>query len=123
MSPSDSNGSPYLGKGIPKIIEYGKAKGLTESEIEFLNLFSFLERKWISKPSDFYDIDPEIKAGLVRILELESKKGEKEQSRMEAQPYFMPAIDRNLGSSGITDQFGKDALSNWDRLISQYKDT
>src|SRR6185369_7028964 len=38
-------------------------------------------------------------------------------SRMEAQPYFNPAIDRNLGSSGVIDEFGKDALSNWDRLI------
>ena len=27
-------------------------------------------------------------------------------SKMAAQPYFNPAIDRNLGSSGITDQFG-----------------
>jgi len=43
-------------------------------------------------------------------------------ARMEAQPYFNPAIDRNLGSSGVFDEFGKDALSNWDRLVSQYKD-
>ena len=43
-------------------------------------------------------------------------------SKMQAQPYFNPAIDRNLGSSGITDQFGQDALSQWERLISQYKD-
>jgi HK97 gp10 family phage protein len=44
-------------------------------------------------------------------------------SKMEAQPYFFPAIDRNLGSSGLIDEFGKDALSNWDRLISEHKDT
>lgn len=42
--------------------------------------------------------------------------------KMAAQPYFNPAIDRNLGSSGVFDEFGKDALSNWDRLVSQYKD-
>jgi len=41
-------------------------------------------------------------------------------SKMAAQPYFFPAIDRNLGSSGLIDEFGKDALSNWDRLVSQY---
>jgi len=44
-------------------------------------------------------------------------------SKMVAQPYFNPPIDRNLGSSGITDEFGKDALSNWDRLVSRYEDT
>jgi HK97 gp10 family phage protein len=43
-------------------------------------------------------------------------------SRMVAQPYFMPAIDRNLGSSGITDEFGKDALANWDKLVNEFKD-
>jgi len=44
-------------------------------------------------------------------------------SRMEAQPYFNPAIDRNLGSSGVIDEFGKDALSTWERLIAEHKDT
>ncbi len=44
-------------------------------------------------------------------------------SKMAAQPYFMPAIDRNLGSSGLIDEFGKDALSNWDRLVSQYSES
>jgi HK97 gp10 family phage protein len=42
--------------------------------------------------------------------------------KMAAQPYFFPAIDRNLGSSQLIDEFGNDALSNWDRLVNQYKD-
>jgi HK97 gp10 family phage protein len=41
-------------------------------------------------------------------------------SKMAAQPYFFPAIDRNLGSSGLIDEFGNDALSNWDRLVSEH---
>jgi hypothetical protein len=43
-------------------------------------------------------------------------------TRMAAQPYFNPPLDR-LASSGIGDEFGRDALSNWDRLVSQYKNT
>jgi HK97 gp10 family phage protein len=42
-------------------------------------------------------------------------------TRMAAQPYFFPAIDRNLGSSGLIDEFGHDALSNWDRLVNEYQ--
>ncbi len=43
-------------------------------------------------------------------------------SKMAAQPYFFPAIDRNLNSSNIGEPFGRDALSEWEKLISQYKD-
>jgi HK97 gp10 family phage protein len=43
-------------------------------------------------------------------------------TKMAAQPYFFPAIDRNLGSSQLIDEFGHDALSNWDRLVNEYKD-
>jgi hypothetical protein len=42
-------------------------------------------------------------------------------TRLAAQPYFFPAIDRNLGSSGLIDEFGHDALSNWDRLVNEYQ--
>jgi HK97 gp10 family phage protein len=42
-------------------------------------------------------------------------------TRMAAQPYFFPAIDRNLGSSGLIDEFGHDALSNWEKLVNQYQ--
>ena len=44
-------------------------------------------------------------------------------TKMAAQPYFFPAIDRNLGSSQLTDEFGRDALSQWDRLVNEHKDT
>ena len=84
MSSSDSNGSPYIGKGIPNIIEYGKAQ-LLDSEREFYLMYCFLEKHWITKPSDYEEMDPEIHAGLVRILELEAKKASKEESKMKAQ--------------------------------------
>ena len=42
-------------------------------------------------------------------------------SRMAAQPYFMPPLD-NLHSSGIGDEFGKDALSHWNELVSEFED-
>ena len=48
-------------------------------------MYCFLERKWISKPSDYDEIDPETKAGLLTILELESKKMIKEENKMKAQ--------------------------------------
>ncbi len=41
-------------------------------------------------------------------------------SKMAAQPYFMPPLD-NLHSSGIGDEFGRDALSHWNELVSQYE--
>jgi HK97 gp10 family phage protein len=41
-------------------------------------------------------------------------------SKMEAQPYFNPPLD-NLHSSGIGDEFGRDALSHWNELVSQYE--
>ncbi len=44
-------------------------------------------------------------------------------TKMAAQPYFFPAIDRNLGSSQLTDEFGRDALSQWDRLVNEHKET
>ncbi len=42
-------------------------------------------------------------------------------SRMEAQPYFNPPLDR-LRSEGIGSEFGNDALSEWSKLIAQHKD-
>ncbi len=48
-------------------------------------MYTFLEKKWISKPSDFYDIDPEIKNGLLAILQLESDKATKEDNKIKAQ--------------------------------------
>jgi HK97 gp10 family phage protein len=41
-------------------------------------------------------------------------------SKMEAQPYFNPPLDR-LRNMGIGDKFGDDALSNWNRLVTQHK--
>ena len=47
-------------------------------------MYCFLEKKWISKPSDFDEIDPEIRAGLLTILQLQNKKADKEDSKMKA---------------------------------------
>ena len=41
-------------------------------------------------------------------------------SKMAAQPFFNPPLD-NLHSSGIGEEFGRDALSLWNSLISQYE--
>ena len=41
-------------------------------------------------------------------------------SKMSPQPFFMPPIDE-LASRGIGEEFGRDALSNWDSLVSQYE--
>jgi HK97 gp10 family phage protein len=41
-------------------------------------------------------------------------------SKMAAQPYFNPPLD-NLHSSGIGEEFGRDALSLWNSLVSQYE--
>ena len=41
-------------------------------------------------------------------------------SKMAAQPFFNPPLD-NLHSSGIGEEFGRDALSHWNELISQYE--
>ena len=83
MSPQNGYRCPKLGKGLSHIIEYGKAQ-LTESEHDLYLLYCFLERKWISKPSDFDEIDLETKMGLLAILQLEGKKAEKEEGRMKA---------------------------------------
>ncbi len=47
-------------------------------------MYCFLERHWISKPSDYDEIDPETKIGLMTILQLENKKAQKEESRAKA---------------------------------------
>ena len=84
MPPEDDDGIGKLGSGIKNIIEFGKAH-LSDAERELYLLYCFLEKKWISKPSDYDEIDPEIKAGLITIMELESKKVEKEENKMKAQ--------------------------------------
>ena len=84
MSSKDYDGCPKCGKGIYNLIEFGKAK-LVDSEQELYLLYCFLEKKWISKPSDFDEIDPEVKQGLITILELEAKRHEKEELKAKAQ--------------------------------------
>jgi HK97 gp10 family phage protein len=42
-------------------------------------------------------------------------------SKMSAQPFFMPPLD-TLQASGIGDEFGRDALSRWEQLVSEYQD-
>ena len=84
MSPQDYDRTPKCGSGIKNIIEYGKAK-LSDAERELYHLYCFLEKGWISKPSDYDEIDPETKHGLLAILELESKKMEKEEMKHKAQ--------------------------------------
>ena len=44
------------GTGIKNIIEFGKAK-LSDAEHDLYLMYCFLEKKWISKPSDYDDID------------------------------------------------------------------
>jgi hypothetical protein len=83
LPPEDYDGCPFLGKGLSNIVEYGKAQ-LTQVEREFYWMYCFLEKKWISKPSDYDLIDPEIKVGLITMMELESKKAEKEENKMKA---------------------------------------
>jgi len=39
--------------------------------------------------------------------------------KMSAQPFFMPPID-NLGLN-FGDEFGRDAISLWNSLVSQYE--
>lgn len=78
------------------MVEYGKAQ-LTEVERDFYHLYCFLEKKWISKPSDYDLIDPEIKAGLITMMELESKKIAKEESKMKAEE----ALSRLKARSGL----------------------
>ena len=41
--------------------------------------------------------------------------------KMAAQPFFNPPID-NLSSNQMADQFGRDATSEWERLVAKYKD-
>ena len=41
--------------------------------------------------------------------------------KMQAQPFFNPPID-NLSSNQMVDQFGRDATSEWERLVARYKD-
>jgi hypothetical protein len=44
-----------------------------------------LEKHWISKPSDYDLIDPEIRVGLITMMELESKKAAKEENKLKAE--------------------------------------
>jgi len=84
MSPYNYDRCPKCGQGIWNLIQYGKAK-LSDAEREFHHLVCFLEKGWISKPSDFDTIDPETKAGLLTYLEMESNKIQKEELKAEAQ--------------------------------------
>ncbi len=83
MSLEDCNRAGKLGTGIKNIIEFGKAH-LSDAERELYLTYCFLEKKWISKPSDYDEIDPEIKMGLITILQLEAEKIEKEDNKMKA---------------------------------------
>jgi hypothetical protein len=63
---------------------YDKAL-LQDAEQDLWILYCFLEKNWISKPSDFDEIDPETKMGLIALLRIESDKMRKEESKMEAE--------------------------------------
>ncbi len=65
--------------------------------MDIYQLYVFLNRNWISKPSDYDEIDPEIKAGLLTILEMESKKAGEEESKMKAQE----TLNKMRGRSNI----------------------
>lgn len=60
-------------------------------------MLNFLEKHWITKPSDFDDIDPETKMGLITYLDMESKKVEKEQLKAEAQEALSKLKARSSG--------------------------
>lgn len=96
MPPEDDDGCPFLGKGLSNIVEYGKAH-LTDAERDFYYLYCFLEKKWISKPSDYDLIDPETKAGLITMMELESKKAAKEENKLKAEE----ALSKLKARSGL----------------------
>jgi hypothetical protein len=96
MSLQDYPRNPFLGNGIWNIIQHGKAK-LSDAERELYLIYCFLEKTWISKPSDFDEIDPEVKHGLITILEMESKKIEKEENKMKAEE----ALNKLKGRSAL----------------------
>ena len=84
MSLQDYPRNPFLGNGIWNIIQHGKAQ-LTDAERDIYLLYCFLEKHWISKPSDYDEIDPEIKQGLVSIMQMESEKTKKEENKIKAE--------------------------------------
>jgi len=60
-------------------------------------MLNFLEKHWITKPSDYDEIDPEIKMGLITYLDMESKKVEKEQLKTQAQEALSKLKARSTG--------------------------
>jgi len=60
-------------------------------------MLNFLEKHWITKPSDYDEIDPETKMGLITYLDMESKKVEKEQLKAEAQEALSKLKARSSG--------------------------
>ncbi len=68
-----------------------------------------------------YDVSTE---GVLNFVAEEDYAGfvEYGTTRMEPQPYFNPPLDK-LRSMGMGEEFGKDALSEWNKLVSQYKNT
>lgn len=63
---------------------YGKAR-LEPAEVDFYHMYCFLEKHWITKPSDYEEMDPEIRIGLIQMLQFESMKADKEESKAQAE--------------------------------------
>ncbi len=81
--------------GLKNIIDFGKAQ-LLESERDLYHTYCFLEKGWISKPSDYDSIDPETRIGLLAIMELESNKITKEENKAKAQEALQGLKQRSV---------------------------
>jgi hypothetical protein len=85
LSTQDCYGCNKLTAGISRLILYGGNASLTIAEQDLYLRYCFLNHRWISNPGEYDSIDPEIKNGLIAILEIESKRAQKDKDRAEAQ--------------------------------------